>query len=277
MAKIPFDKYYTPPNVAKWCIQKTKEVIGEENITEWLEPSAGSGSFSHQLQGCRAYDLYPQHEYIQQQDYLDLKLDHKPGRCTIGNPPFGTTGKLIKEFYEISTGHSDYIAFILPASYYKDYKRLYKFEIVYSCIIETPYTNEMLKTSFTIYKRNPDKDDWRDQIPPDEEKLQDLTFTKYVRSNKKGAKHKKVEPYDLCYNGWGSGGLLRQTRPYKHASTITIKINRPELREQIVKFFDWLRKWNNETGALEIRCISTANASLNDIIKLLKICIPEIK
>ena len=44
MAKIAFDKYYTPPTVARWCIEKTKEVIGEENINEWVEPSAGSGS-----------------------------------------------------------------------------------------------------------------------------------------------------------------------------------------------------------------------------------------
>jgi len=274
MAKIPFDKYYTPPTVAKWCIEKTKEIIGEQNITEWLEPSAGAGSFSHQLKGCKAYDLYPQHEYIEQCDYLEVQLDHKPGRCTIGNPPFGgSSGRLIKEFYERSAKHSDYIAFILPASYYNDYKRLYKFEIVYSCIIETPYTNEKLKTSFTIYKRNPQKDDWRDTIK--EEKLSDITFQKYTRSNKKDAKHKSVLPYDLCYNGWGD--ILKPTRPYKHVQTFTLKINRPELREKIVKFFDWAYKWNKETGILELTSISSANINISDIIKLMRICIPEIK
>ena len=36
MAKIAYDKYYTPPIVAKWCIEKTKEIIGENNITERL-------------------------------------------------------------------------------------------------------------------------------------------------------------------------------------------------------------------------------------------------
>ena len=45
MSKIELDKYYTPDDLAKYCVEKTKEIIGEENITEYLEPSAGSGVF----------------------------------------------------------------------------------------------------------------------------------------------------------------------------------------------------------------------------------------
>ena len=44
MAKIELDKYYTSDDLAKYCVEKTKEIIGEENITEYLEPSAGSGT-----------------------------------------------------------------------------------------------------------------------------------------------------------------------------------------------------------------------------------------
>lgn len=33
MAKIENDKYYTPDCLAEYCVNKTKETIGEENIT----------------------------------------------------------------------------------------------------------------------------------------------------------------------------------------------------------------------------------------------------
>jgi hypothetical protein len=33
MAKIKNDKYYTSDELAKYCVEKTKEIIGVENIT----------------------------------------------------------------------------------------------------------------------------------------------------------------------------------------------------------------------------------------------------
>lgn len=45
MAKIQNDKYYTPSDLAEYCVHKTEEIIGKENITEYLEPSAGAGVF----------------------------------------------------------------------------------------------------------------------------------------------------------------------------------------------------------------------------------------
>lgn len=165
MAKIAFDKYYTPPTVARWCIEKTYEVIGKDNITEIVEPSAGCGMFSHQIEGCKAYDLYPQHEYIEKADFLKLDLGgYKKGRLFIGNPPFGAgSGKILRDFYNKCTNDGDYIAFIQPASYANNYSKFYKFEIIYSVIMKCDYTNTELWTSFTIYKRNPDKDDFREK------------------------------------------------------------------------------------------------------------------
>jgi len=46
--KITLDKYYTDTNTAKQCIEKVYEIIGKENITQIIEPSAGNGSFSLQ-------------------------------------------------------------------------------------------------------------------------------------------------------------------------------------------------------------------------------------
>jgi hypothetical protein len=45
MAKILNDKYYTSIELAKKCIDKTFEIIGEENITDIIEPSAGMDHF----------------------------------------------------------------------------------------------------------------------------------------------------------------------------------------------------------------------------------------
>ena len=63
MAKIQNDKYYTSPELAKYCVEKTKEIIGEDNIVEYVEPSAGSGVFLDYLdKPYLAYDIEPEDE-----------------------------------------------------------------------------------------------------------------------------------------------------------------------------------------------------------------------
>ena len=273
MAKIQFDKYYTSPIVAKQCIEKTKEIIGEDNITEWVEPSAGSGSFSHQIPGCKAYDLYPQHEYIEQHDFLTLDLGgYKKGRCFIGNPPFGAgAGKIIRDFYNKCTIEGDYIAFIQPSSYCNNYSKFYKFEIVYSCLLKTEYTNKELWTSFTIYKRNPDKNDFRGN---DKIKLKDVTLIKLCRNNK-GVKMKKNIDYDYCFTSFGV--ILKEAKPYETAGQMCIKCHNPENKEEIIQCLKWLYYYNKESEILSRKCISTNNILHNDILRILKICVKNIK
>ena len=118
--KLDNDKYYTPIDLAKECIDKTFEIIGKENITEIIEPSAGNGSFSNQIANCIAYDLFPESDNIKTADFLDIKLGYKSGRLFIGNPPFGVHNKLVVDFYDKCCDCGDYIAFILPISCYKN-------------------------------------------------------------------------------------------------------------------------------------------------------------
>ena len=271
MAKIPMDKYYTSPTVARWCIEKTYEILGKENITEVIEPSAGCGMFSLQIPGCKAYDLYPQSEYIEQADFLKLDLGYKKGRLFIGNPPFGgSSGKLIYDFYNKSCDMGDYIDYIQPASYYNNYSKFNRFEIVYSVILETHYTNKLLKTSFTIYKRNPDRDDWYDK----EDDLKDLSITMYARSNK-GGEHKKIEPYDYCFSTFGV--LMKPCTPYQFSQTRSIKIHNEELKEKIIRCLKFLYERNQRDKFLKQTSISVGNMTTKDVIRLLKICIPELK
>lgn len=272
MDKIFADKYYTPPTVAKFCIEKAYEIIGKENITEIIEPSAGCGSFSLQIPNCKAYDLYPQSEYIEQADFLKLDLGgYKKGRLFIGNPPFGgSVGKLISDFYNKCTKEGDYIAFILPANYHNNYKRFYKFEIIYSVLITDNYSNRKIKSSFVIYKKNNEINDFRAHF----EHLKDISIEEYKRSNKFENRQVKCD-YDYCICGYGM--IFKECNPYQYASTFTIKINNKELKNEIISFFKWIYNYENETHFIGNKCVGSKNISIKTITELLRICIPQIK
>lgn len=270
-SKIPFDKYYTPPTVARWCIEKAYEVIGRDNISEIIEPSAGCGMFSNQIEGCKAYDLYPQSEYIEQANFLELDLSYKEGRLFIGNPPFGSSsGKLVKQFYNKCCDTGDYIAFILPASFAGNYKRFKRFEIIYSCIIKTDYTNVDLYTSFVIYKRNKLIDRFEDDEIPE---IKDVTFYRYTRSND-GKKHSKVKEYDYCFTAFGV--IFKESKPYQTVSTIAIKCKNVEDKEKVIRFFKWIYEYNKETKFLDIRFTSNKSLDIGIVKRLFRICLPEI-
>ena len=81
--KIYLDKYYTSPELAKYIVDKTISIIGEENITEYIEPSAGSGVFLDYLdelgKDYLAYDIEPEDKRnrIVKCDFLELELEYK--------------------------------------------------------------------------------------------------------------------------------------------------------------------------------------------------------
>ena len=79
--KLNNDKYYTPIDLAKECISKTFHIIGEKNIYEIIEPSAGNGSFSNQISNCISYDLVPENDNIKQADFLNLNIGYKKVGC----------------------------------------------------------------------------------------------------------------------------------------------------------------------------------------------------
>lgn len=272
MAKIQFDKYYTPPIVAKWCINKAYEVIGKDNISEIIEPSAGGGSFSHQIEGCKAYDLYPQHEYIEQADFLDMELKYKKGRLFIGNPPFGAGQKtILRGFYNKCVKEGDYIAWILSANHYDNYNNGFnKFEIIHSSMIDTHYTNQELKTAFVIYKRHEYQDVFENQ------KYESNVFemTSYAR-NKPGTDQQKIKDYDYAFIQWGD--LLRPSKPYEKVRVVGVKIKDEKWREPIITYLRWLYDYNRETGILNERCISGGSITdLTPIKRLIWLQFPEI-
>lgn len=158
MAKIELDKYYTLPEISKYCIEKTFEILKGEEISEIIEPSAGTGSFSNQIENCIAYDIKPEGENIIEQDFLTLDLSYKKGRMFIGNPPFGRGSNLAKKFLIKCAKLGDYISFILPLSFGKKDEVYFKpcrysFNLIYSEVLDSKYSGIKVKTCLCIFKR----------------------------------------------------------------------------------------------------------------------------
>ena len=113
---MELDKFYTSPEVAKECISLIPDL---ETYSLIIEPSAGNGSFSNQLK-CLAFDIAPEAENIQQQDWLKVEPFPEQSILVVGNPPFGNRSKLAKAFIKQSQKiGAETIAFILPDSPYK--------------------------------------------------------------------------------------------------------------------------------------------------------------
>ena len=225
MAKIYLDKYYTDVKLSKYCIEKTKEIVGESNITEYLEPSAGNGSFSLQIPNCIAYDLEPEHESIIKQDYLELNLPYKKGRVVIGNPPFGDRMKLAKDFFKKSVALSDYICFILPISQLNNSQSLFEFDLIYSEDLGTKmYSNVNLHCCFNIYKR-PNKGLNNRNVS----KLKDVEI---VRQDSKRY-DSIIEDVRMCYWGNGSAGKILTNSEDKYAGEYKIIIHNKEHFDKI--------------------------------------------
>ena len=133
------DKFYTQKDVAKECIDLIPELNSYDLI---IEPSAGSGSFSSQL-NCIAYDIEPEGENIICQDWLTTKPFNNEHILVVGNPPFGQRSSLAKSFIK----HSQYIgaetiAFILPDTFSKLSKQpLTLFPKEWSLIVEHKISN----------------------------------------------------------------------------------------------------------------------------------------
>lgn len=263
MSKIKNDKYYTPHNVVKYCIDKTIEIIGRENITEVIEPSAGNGSFSLQIDGCIAYDIEPEHESIIKQDYLTLDSPYRKGRLVIGNPPFGSRMNLAQKFYKKSVEIADYIAFILPISQLNNTNSLYEFDLIHSEDLGKQwYTDRELHCTFNIYKRPKNGLNKKKR-----NKLKDITI---IRQDSK--KFRDTNDYDLrmCYWGDGTAGkILKEGEHY--SAEYKIIINNDEIREEVIKVLHNVN-WHEELNKIAMLKIQQFH-----IYEVLKKYISEIK
>ena len=109
------DQFYTHPNVAKICVDLLRKHITIP--LQWIEPSAGTGSFLNLVPGSIGYDIEPRSPSIQKADFLETDI---PSGCVVfGNPPFGRQSSLAKKFIRHAAKKANWIGFILPRSFTK--------------------------------------------------------------------------------------------------------------------------------------------------------------
>ena len=261
MAKLYLDKYYTDKLIAKWCIDKTLKIIGNENISEIIEPSAGDGSFSYQI-NCIAYDIAPESNNIIMQDYLELNINYLKGRLIIGNPPFGLRMNLAQKFFKKSIEIADYIAFILPISQLNNTSSMFEFDLVFSEDLgKINFSDRKLHCCFNIYER-PQNGLNRKQS----DKLNDIAI---IRQDAKNYNNLNFD-LRMCYWGNGSAGKILQEGE-SYSGEYKIQIKNLELKEKIIEVLSNI-DWKKELNFIAMLRIKQYN-----IIEVLKKYIPDIK
>lgn len=243
MSKIKNDKYYTPIDLANYCWDKVLEIVGEENITEIIEPSVGDGSFLHHRKEIPhfAYDIEPECESnftkIFKQDFLKTDIKYLEGRLIIGNPPYGNYLNLAQKFYKKSVEIADIIAFILPISQLNNSNSLYEFDLIHSEDIGIrSYSGVNLHCCFNIYKRPKS----RKLNKKNNYKLNDVTLIEYRRD---GKVHNIPNNYDYAIGTYGAGCVGKEIKNIgQYSIECYFYINNKKIKDEVLKLIkttDW--------------------------------------
>lgn len=266
--KIQNDKYYTPPDLANYCVNKTKEIIGANNITEYIEPSAGTGVFINYFdKSYLAYDIEPKDDRIIKADWLTTDLSYKKGRCIIGNPPFGERNALCVKFYKKAIQVCDYISFILPLSQFNNNNQLFEFDLIHTEDLGVyKYSDRKLHCCLNIYKRPPDGLNKKQNY-----KLSSITIEENRRA---GHQIKDITQFDigLCTFGTGIIGKIPQFQG-QYAKEMYFKIKDEDYKEQIIDILtttDWEKNICKGTSGQQ-------NLTQWQVCKYLKEHIPKLK
>lgn len=118
------DQFYTRPEVASMCMEKIRQIVPIEDISLWIEPSAGTGIFLDIMpEPKRGFDIDAEHagNEVEIQNFLTWDYHGLPrGVATVGNPPFGKNSSLALEFIKQAAKFSDWICMILPRTFEKE-------------------------------------------------------------------------------------------------------------------------------------------------------------
>lgn len=267
MNRLENDKYYTPIDLANYCWDKVLNTIGEDKISEIIEPSCGDGSFYHHSTHIPhfGYDIDPQCSFnnVITGDYLIQDITYMQGRLVIGNPPYGRCLNKAQKFFKKSVEIADYIAFILPISQLNNTNSMYEFDLIHSEDLGFRiYSDRELHCCFNIYAR-PQSGELNKKP---QSKLKDITIYRQDSNNY----DKKDYDIRMCYWGDGTAGkILKEDEHY--SGEYKIKINNETLKHQImdtISNFDWKDY---------IKGIAMRKIQQHHIIKILQDNIPEIK
>ena len=209
-----------------------------------------------------AYDIEPEDNRIIKQDFLELELEYKKGRCVIGNPPYGTRNTLSVQFFKKSIQLSDYIAFILPISQFNNNQQMYEFDLIHSENLGIHiYTDRELNCCLNVYKRPLNELNKKPNY-----KLKDVEVIEYRRNGN----YKKPDVFDFGMCAWGSslGKEIEYVGQYAQENYFIIKNNKYKNKIlNICKNTDWKNLYPY---------IATPRIQTWQIYKYIKEQIPEI-
>lgn len=153
------DKFYTSPDIVEKCYAIIVEMLNINYYDDLIiEPSAGNGAFFEIIKklssNYKLYDICPDKDIIEKQDYLHLNIDSFQSVYNkihvIGNPPFGRQSSLAVQFIKKSATYCDSISFILPKSFRKDSLKD-KVPLNFHCIYEEDLPNNSFLLNDTEY------------------------------------------------------------------------------------------------------------------------------
>ena len=114
--KNKLDQYYTKTEIAIYFSKLIKDRYEDDSF---IEPSAGTGSFSKCFEDIISFDLDPKFEGCIKQDFLAVE-DIPEGCVFVGNPPFGFCSRLAIAFInKCCELKAKAICFILPKTFKK--------------------------------------------------------------------------------------------------------------------------------------------------------------
>ena len=263
MAKKYQDKYYTPTSVVKAVLKVIeKDIMPLEKFTRIIEPSAGNGAFIKELpKSTISYDIAPEYEGIICADYLKENIPYLENSIVIGNPPFGRSGGLAKDFIKKSMEHSDWVAFIIPGDNYNRKSSIKGIKLYKSYMLpEVKYSGVSLKCCFNIYCRG-------EEIL---KKIKDVEITEFSRT--KDTTELEEENYlkKECDYRLITFGTVRLIEKYEKTRVQELKITFKNKKNFKPVIENYLKKKSESS-------ISSAGVSKQDIIDLIYDTYPELR
>lgn len=248
------DKYYTKNYIADYYSHIVYEKYG--NNYQYIEPTAGNGSFLNIIPNIIGYDLKPENDNILKMNIFNNTFNEN--NIIIGNPPFGISGSLaIKIFNYIASFSVKAICFILPKSFKKNSVKN-KLNISYKLIFE----QDIIPNAFIVNKKEhnvPCVFQIWEKSNIDRKIIEDEKFIWIEFTNKENA--------DIAVRRAGSkAGQILNGLEYNEVSTYFLKIKSPMVIKAI-KLID-LSIIDYTAG---VRSISKneLNSEINRIMKIL--------
>lgn len=231
------DKFYTQYNVATECINLIPDLDSYDLI---IEPSAGNGSFSKQLD-CIAYDIEPEDQSIIKEDWFNITKPNYNHILVVGNPPFGPRSTLAKNFIKHAREiGAETIAFILPDTFSKlsnqsktlfpeNWRLIVEHKLSNSNFIIENNKNYFVPCSFYVWTRRPGTINLR-QVK--EEKVDDFEFLSRGDKNAdfsiNGNSGKIKEIKDIT-NSKAEHYIKAKNKSVEELKTIFSKLNYPTI------------------------------------------------